>query len=162
MKRGAKQPTAIPASPETLPGVLAFLARLWELNHCLEVASREMLRTRGATAQQRMMLRIIEQLEPVAAGALAARLHVHAGTLSTALGRLERRRMLRRQRSKADARRGMISLTASGRRVAADTEGTVEVAVARVLAATSPDAVASTRALLRAISRSLASNGHGE
>ncbi|MEO6446679.1 MAG: MarR family transcriptional regulator [Gemmatimonadaceae bacterium] len=134
-----------------LPPVLDFLGVLWELNHGLEVASREMLRTSGVTAQQLMMLRVVRYLQPVSAGVLAGILHLHPGTLSASLKRLEGRGLVQRHRGAEDARRVMISLTGAGAILATDVAGTVEQAVANALAQTHPSRVKIAQSLLRRI-----------
>ncbi len=138
-----------------LPPVLDFLRALWQLNHRLEVASSEMLRTRGVTAQQRMLLRVVQHLEPISAGMLAETLHVHPGTLSTSLRRLEQRGLLARQRDSGDGRRVHVSLTDAGRLLASRVEGTVEASVERVLESTTGDVTQSTLDMLRRLSDSL-------
>lgn len=109
-----------------LPPVLEFLRVLWSLNHALEKTSSEMQRRFGVTAQQRMVLRIVGFLGPSPAGLLSRVLHVHPGTLSATLGRLERRGLLQRARGVADARRVVVSLTDAGVALLAHSEGTVE------------------------------------
>ncbi len=138
-----------------LTPVLDFLRALWHLNHRLEVASSEMLRTHGVTAQQRMLLRVVQQLQPVSAGVLAAALHVHAGTLSASLRRLEQRGLLRRQRDAADGRRVTVTLSPTGLELIGVTKGTVEACVAEVLECVSADATATTLEMLGRISESL-------
>ena len=143
-----------PDGPVLTP-VLDFLRALWELNHRLEVASSEMLRTRGITAQQRMLLRVVQHLEPISAGLLAETLHVHPGTLSTSLRRLEQRGLLSRQRDSGDGRRVHVSLTEAGRTLASVVEGTVEASVDGVLRSTGSDVTRSTLDMLRRLSDAL-------
>lgn len=138
-----------------LPPRLDVLRVLWKLNHQLEVASSEMLRTIGVTAQQRMLLRVVQHLQPVSAGTLAEALHVHPGTLSAALRRLERRDLVTRRRSADDARRILVALTARGRRIAARADGTVEHAVQAAVAQSDPRSVEATLALLHAVADEL-------
>jgi DNA-binding MarR family transcriptional regulator len=116
-----------------LPPVLAFLRSLWNLNHALEVTSSDMLRTIGVTAQQRMVLRIVGHVGRLTAGQLSALLHVHPGTLSATLARLERRGLVKRAREADDARRVVVSLTPAGAALLATSEGLVESAAAAAL-----------------------------
>ncbi len=116
-----------------LPQVLAFLRSLWNLNHALEVTSSDMLRTIGVTAQQRMVLRIVGHVGQLTAGQLSALLHVHPGTLSATLARLERRGLVARAREADDARRVVVSLTPAGEALLATSEGLVESAAAAAL-----------------------------
>lgn len=138
-----------------LTPVLDFLRALWNLNHRLEVASSEMLRTHGVTAQQRMLLRVVQQLQPVSAGVLAEALHVHAGTLSASLRRLEQRGLLRRQRDAEDGRRVTVTLSATGLELIGVTKGTVEACVADVLSGSSAETTSTTLDMLGRISESL-------
>jgi DNA-binding MarR family transcriptional regulator len=98
-----------------LGSALLFMSALWDLNHSIEVMSVELLRTHGITAQQRFLIRIVGRLGPISAGRLARVLHVHPGTLSNSLSRLERRGIVARRRDPLDARRVLIHLTARGR-----------------------------------------------
>lgn len=143
-----------PATPE-LPPVLEFLRALWSLNHALEVTSSDMHRRAGVTAQQRMVLRIVGHLGSVSAGMLSSLLHVHPGTLSAALRRLEGRGLLARQRAGDDARRVLVALTPLGERLLATTEGTVEGAATQVLSESEPEFISSALLLMEQIARAL-------
>ncbi|MEP7380467.1 MAG: MarR family transcriptional regulator [Gemmatimonadota bacterium] len=149
-----------PATPE-LPPVLEFLRALWSLNHALEVTSSEMHRRSGVTAQQRMVLRIVGHLGSVSAGMLSTLLHVHPGTLSAALRRLEGRGLLARQRAHDDARRVLVALTPLGERLLETTEGPVERAATLVLSESEPELISSALLLLEQISRALESRHEG-
>ncbi|MCC6927646.1 MAG: winged helix-turn-helix transcriptional regulator [Gemmatimonadaceae bacterium] len=148
-------PTDQTADAPALPPVLEFLRALWRLNHELEVTSSQMARTIGVTAQQRMVLRITGQTGPIAAGQLSRLLHVHPGTLSTTLGRLERRGLLRRSRASSDARVVMVSLTAKGEHLVANSRGSVERGVQQVLARVPKARLRATLAMLTELSASL-------
>lgn len=148
-----------PVVDPALTPVLQFLRALWHLNHRLEVASSEMLRTRGLTGQQRMLLRVVQQLQPVSAGMLAATLHVHAGTLSTSLRRLERRGLLSRQRDSVDGRRVTVTLTDAGMTLVSITQGTVEACVEEVLRTTDARLTEATLDMLARISDALPTRG---
>jgi DNA-binding MarR family transcriptional regulator len=102
-----------------------------------------------------MVLRIVGHLGSVSAGTLSALLHVHPGTLSAALRRLEGRGLLARQRADEDARRVLVVLTSLGERLLATTEGTVERAATEVLSESEPEFISSTRLLIEQISRAL-------
>lgn len=150
----------MPATLETdatvaLPPVLEFLRAFWRLNHEVEVTSAQMARTIGVTAQQRMVLRIVGHAGPIAAGRLSQLLHVHPGTLSTTLGRLERRGLLRRSRSDHDARVVLVSLTARGEALLANTRGTVERGIQQVLGRASRPQLRATLSMLTDLSETL-------
>jgi len=131
------------------------LRALWRLNHELEVTSSQMARTIGVTAQQRMVLRITGFTGPIAAGQLSRLLHVHPGTLSTTLGRLERRGLLRRSRGTSDARVVMVSLTAKGEHLVENSRGSVERGVQQVLSRVPKARLRATLAMLNELSESL-------
>jgi len=84
------------------------------------------------------------------ASQLARQFHVDAGTVSTALGRLERKGLLQRRRAERDRRRMTLGLTAAGRSVD-QVAGTLEHAVAALLSAASGDDVAGTRRVLETL-----------
>jgi len=128
---------------------LEFMRSLWQVNHALEKVSRRMETSSGVTAQQRMILLCVGRFPGITAGQLAAQLHVDAGTVSTALGRLERRGLLARRRSDRDRRRVTLGLTATGRAVDRAVAGTVEEAVERLLRTASARRVGTTRSVLR-------------
>lgn len=148
---------APPLTPE-----LEILRAVWELNHRLEVASSEMLRTIGVTAQQRMLLRVLASAGSMTAGALAATLHIHPGTLSSSLRRLEARGLLHRERAAEDARRIEVTVTRAGARIASKYEDTVEEATARLLRASPSGRAKSAVAFIRALSSELSGmeSGH--
>lgn len=150
----------MPSSPQprgaaALPPVLEFLRALWSLNHALEVTSSEMQRTTGVTAQQRMVLRIVGHLGSVSAGSLSALLHVHPGTLSATLRRLEGRGLLLRQRASDDARRILVALTPQGEALLATSDGRVEQAAAAMLAGSDTASVTSMLQLMERLEGAL-------
>lgn len=139
----------------TLPPVLEFLRAFWRLNHELEVTSARMARTIGVTAQQRMVLRIVGHAAPIAAGRLSRLLHVHPGTLSTTLGRLERRGLLRRARGDHDARVVLVSLTPRGEALLTNTKGSVERGIQQVMGRASRPQLRAILAMLTDLSDTL-------
>jgi len=130
---------------------LALMRALWRVNHSLERVSKRMQDDLGVTAQQRMMIRWVGKMPRITAGQLAAQLHVDAGTVSAAAGRLERRGLLRRRRDAADRRRVMLELTPAGHALDRPTRGTVESAVQRLLSAARPADVRVADRVLRAL-----------
>lgn len=141
---------AAPPRPDvpSLPPVLEFLRVLWSLNHALETTSSDMQRRFGVTAQQRMVLRIAGVLGPTPAGRLSRVLHVHPGTLSATLARLERRGLVQRTRGATDARRVVVSLTEAGAALLSHSEGTVERAATAALEAATDEVRAHALQLL--------------
>src|SRR5262245_47820556 len=108
-----------PSGPRDLAlgPVLEFMRLLWAVDHGLQSTSKKMRAALGITAPQRLVVRIVARHPGIAAGDLAALMHVHPSTLTGVLARLERRRLLARERDPADGRRARLRLTPSGRRL---------------------------------------------
>lgn len=117
---------------------LTLLRRMWRLEHALEQLSSRMERQLGVSAPQRLALRCIGKYPGLTAGQLARMLHLDPGTVSAMLRRLEKRALIERRRDPRDKRRVALGLTPSGRALDRATEGTVEHAVERLLAAIEP------------------------
>ncbi|HKO46439.1 MAG TPA: MarR family winged helix-turn-helix transcriptional regulator [Polyangiaceae bacterium] len=115
---------------------LAFLQRLWRLNHALERLSGRMEKMFGVTAQQRLLIRCVGAYPGMTAGHLANVLNVDPGTVSAALRRLEQKKLIERRRDPVDSRRVALGLTLLGRALDTPAVGTVEAAVAELLAST--------------------------
>ena len=115
---------------------LDFLQRLWRLNHALERLSGRMEKKFGVTAQQRLLIRCVGAYPGMTAGQLASVLNVDPGTVSAALRRLEQKQLVERRRDPVDSRRVALGLTPLGRALDTPAVGTVEAAVAELLAST--------------------------
>lgn len=138
---------------EALGPTLDFMRTVWGLNHALEVTSKLMEAELGVTAQQRMMVRIVGKFPDITAGRVAELLRVHRATVSVAINRLEQRQILKRGRDESDQRRVTLTLTRKGKALDIAASGTVESAVAYLIAHGSPrDLTATRRALLELIS----------
>lgn len=153
MRRRAADPDA---RVFPLGGVLELLRLIWQVDHELHRTSRQMERTLGVTAPQRLVLRLVGRFPGIPAGRLAQLLHVHPGTLSGILARLERRGLVKRFTDVHDRRRSLVGLTARGRSLDTEAGGTVEAALAEAIATVSADDLAAARKLLEAIARVLA------
>jgi len=116
-----------------LDPVLAFLSEWWALNHAIERASKRMQVRIGVTAQQRMFVRVIGAFPGIMPGQLARVVHLDPGTVSTAIGRLERVGLVARRRERGDGRAVSLELTARGRALDAPDPLTIEGALARAL-----------------------------
>lgn len=138
----------------TLGPTFEFLRSFWRLNHTLERLSRRMEAAWGVTAQQRLIIRCVGKYPGMTASQLARQLHLDAGTVSTTLGRLERKGLLERRRAARDRRRLTLGLTAGGRTVDA-VAGTLEGAVDVLLLTASSEDVACTRRLLERLTNLL-------
>lgn len=138
-----------------LPPALAFLRDIWALNHAIEKTSMRMESALGVTAQQRMILRIVGRFPEITAGRLARMLHVDAGTVSTALRRMEARGLILRRQDPKDRRRVSLRLAAAGRRLDVATQGTVESAVETLLSQTEPNERETVRNVLARLALAL-------
>ena len=143
---------------ETLDPVLQFLRQMWSVDHAMQKMSKHMAATIGLTGPQRLAMRMISRSPGMAAGELAALLHLDPSTITGILGRLERGRWISRNTDPADGRRTRLYLTASGRAHCRLHTGTAEAAARRALASSSRGDV---RAAERVLSR-LASELDGE
>lgn len=143
--------SALPALGE----VLEFLRLVWAVDHGLQRRSRQMEMTIGITSPQRLVLRVVGRFPGIPAGQLARLLHVHPGTLTGIVKRLERQGLLRRRADPRDGRRALLGLTERGRKLDFETEGLVESAVRATLDETPPAALAAARDVLERLSARL-------
>lgn len=141
--------------PPALGDVLEFLRLVWTVDHALQRASKRMEATLGVSGPQRLVIRIVGRLPGIPAGELARLLHVHPGTLSGMLKRLERQGCIRRRSDPRDGRRSLLGLTAKGRELDVAADGTIEAAILEALAIASPDKVQATREVLESIAHAL-------
>lgn len=139
--------------------VLDFMRALWALDHALQSASKRMEASRGVTAPQRLVVRMVGRFPGISAGEVAEILHLHPSTLTGVLKRLEERGLLERRPDPADGRRALLRLTAGGRRLDRLRDGTVEAAVQRALRRLRPAAVRAARDAALALSDELSKLG---
>jgi DNA-binding MarR family transcriptional regulator len=114
--------------------VLDFMRLIWALDHGLHRVSKRMESSLGVTGPQRLVVRIVNRFPGITPGQIAGLLHVHPSTLTGVLARLQKRGLIRRRVDARDRRRSFVALTAKGRKVNAGRDGTVEAAVAAVMA----------------------------
>jgi DNA-binding MarR family transcriptional regulator len=112
---------------------LQFMQQLWGLAHSLDVVSKRMLHVLGVTGPQRLVIRVVGQTPGITPGDLARTLGLHPSTLTGVLSRLERQKLLVRDRDPDDHRRRRLRLTSAGARIDRARRGTVEAAVRRAL-----------------------------
>jgi DNA-binding MarR family transcriptional regulator len=112
--------------------VLEFIRLMWAVDHELQSISKRMVQRIGLTAPQRLAVRFIGRHEGLTQGELAGLLHLHPGTVTGIVSRLEQAGLIERARSSEDTRRVHLTLTAAGRKVNLRRRGTVEGAVRRV------------------------------
>ena len=136
-----------------LGSALDFLQRLWRLNHALERLSGRMEKKFGVTAQQRLLIRCVGAYPGMTAGQLASVLNVDPGTVSAALRRLAQKKLIERRRDPVDSRRVALGLTPLGRTLDTPAVGTVEAAVAELLASTPSSDVQVVTAALERLTR---------
>jgi len=144
-----------PSSEFSIGPAGEFMRSLWQLNHALERLSRRMVASSGVTAQQRMMIRCVGKYPGMTASQLADQFHLDAGTVSTALGRLERKGLIERRRGHRDRRRVTLGLTAAGRAIDRGAASTVEHSVEALLATATQSDVACTRNVLHVFTQLL-------
>ena len=146
----AKSDAALPLDP-----TLEFLRSLWRIEHSLQRVSKRMEATVGVTGPQRLVIRVLTAHPNLTAGELSAVVRLHASTLTGVLQRLERKGLIARDRDPADNRRVRLRLLPTARRLAVNTKGTVEGAVAEALSHQSPAHIKVAHQVLSAIAHGL-------
>jgi DNA-binding MarR family transcriptional regulator len=128
---------------------------LWAVDHGLQRLSKRMAATMGLTGPQRLVVRMVGRFPGISAGRLARVLHLHPSTLTGILVRLERRGLLTRRRDPRDARRVVLGLSATGRRLDVETPETVEAEVKGLLARVPRREILATQGVLVALAQQL-------
>jgi DNA-binding MarR family transcriptional regulator len=129
---------------------------MWSVDHELQRVSKRMMTSIGLTAPQRLAVRLIGQHPGLTLGTLAQLLHLHPGTVTGIVRRLEGNRLVTRTRNETDTRRVHLALTAAGQRINRRRKGTVEAAVRRGLDHTSRQDRASAARVLLLLAQELA------
>ncbi len=145
-----------------LDPVLQFMRLMWSVDHGLHKVSKRMASAIGLTGPQRLAIRIIGRGPGMAAGELAASMHLDPSTVTGILRRLEEARMITRRVDPADARRTRLTLTNRGREIDRRSAGTIEAAVRRTLASVAPQQLQAASHVLTALAEQLLENGTGE
>jgi DNA-binding MarR family transcriptional regulator len=135
--------------------VLGFMRLLWSIDHGLQSLSKRMDTRIGVTGPQRLALRILGRFPGIPAGRLAEILKVHPSTLTGIIRRLEARGLVERRADATDRRRALLTLTAAGKRIDAQRQGTVEGAVRQALARLPAQKIAVAEEVLAAIGAEL-------
>jgi DNA-binding MarR family transcriptional regulator len=128
---------------------------IWAVDHELQSLSKRMQSTIGLTVPQRLTILLIGRQPGILASEIAALLHLHQGTMSGIVRRLESAGYVERVGDDGDARRMRLTLTARGRRANGLRAGTYQAAVRRVLAATSRKELAAAEQLLTRLAHAL-------
>jgi len=142
-----------------LDDVLRFMRLIWAIDHELERVSKRMESRLGLTIPQRLSLLLIGRNPGILASELASVLHLHRGTLSGVVRRLETAGYVTRTVDSADARRAGLTLTAAGHRANRRRTGTFEDAARRALAATLPAERAAAEHVLSRLGSELRATG---
>jgi len=136
--------------------VLEFIRLMWSVDHELQTVSKRMVSRIGLTAPQRLAVRFVGRNPDLTPGALAGLLHVHPGTVTGIVRRLEDIGLVVRTRSSEDTRRVHLRLTPRGQVVNRRQKGTVEAAVRRVTATMTSRQLAGAARLLKRLAEELA------
>ncbi len=136
--------------------VLEFIRLMWSVDHELQRASKRMVGRIGLTAPQRLAVRFIGRHEGLTLGTLAELLHMHPGTVTGIVRRLEEDGLITQARDADDTRRRHLSLTPKGRRIDRSRKGTVEAAVRRATAELTPREFAIASRALDLLAKNLA------
>jgi DNA-binding MarR family transcriptional regulator len=96
----------------------AVLDSVRRIVHALRASSRWAEQHVGLSGAQLFVLQKLAATPNMSVNELAARTHTHQSSVSTVVSRLVERRLVRRTRSAADARRVELSLAPGGQRVA--------------------------------------------
>src|SRR3954451_2620396 len=131
--------------------VLRFMRLIWAIDHELERVSKRMETSHGVTVAQRMTLLLIGRDPEASAAQLATLMHVHAGTMSGILKRLEAGGYIERRSHAGDARRHTLALTQKGVTVNRQRRGTLENIVRTLLRAHPPAEIAAAERVLTAL-----------
>lgn len=144
-----------------LDDVLRFMRLIWSIDHELERVSKRMEARIGLTIPQRLSLLLIGRHPGILGSELADVLHLHRGTLSGIVQRLEVAGYVARAADPRDARRVGLTLTRAGRTANERREGTFEDAARRALDGLLPaERAAAEHALVR-LSAELRAVGDG-
>ena len=136
--------------------ILDFIRLMWSVDHELQRVSKRMVGRMGLTAPQRLAVRFIGRNEGLTLGTLAELLHMHPGTVTGIVRRLEEEGLVEQTRGVEDTRRRHLALTAKGRRIDRRRKGTVEAAVRRTAAGLTPREFAIASEAMDLLARNLA------
>ena len=138
--------------------VLEFMGLMWAVDHELHSTSKRMIGLMGLTAPQRLALRFIGRQPGLTPGSLAGLLHLHPGTVTGIVQRLEEAGLVQRTRHESDTRRLQLTLTGAGQQLNRRRKGTVEAAVRRTLERLSADDVAAAARVLAGLAAALSAD----
>jgi DNA-binding MarR family transcriptional regulator len=122
-------PPAIPDEGDIAP-VFNTLRRLV---HSMHAASRETERRLGVTGAQLFVLTQLRSTPSLSINALAERTMTHQSTVSVVVRRLVRRKLVKKVRATADARRVELTLTPAGTTLLRKAPEVMQVRLARAI-----------------------------
>jgi DNA-binding MarR family transcriptional regulator len=105
---------------ETDPIEEHIVAALRRIVRAIDLQSRRMVEAFGLTGPQLVVLREVARLSGTSIGALARSVSLSQPTVSGILERLEKRGLVRRERSEQDRRSVFVSVTPEGGRILRD------------------------------------------
>jgi len=139
--------------------VLRFMRLIWAIDHELERVSKRMETRLGLTIPQRMTLLLIGRSPGILASELAELLHLHRGTVSGIVRRLETAGYVSRVVDPSDGRRAGLRLTVAGRAINRRRAGTFEDAVRQLLTSLPAADLASAERVLARLGSELRAGG---
>lgn len=139
-----------------LADALDLLRLISSVDHAWQRWSKREEMTTGVTSTQRLVLGIVGRFPGIPCGRLAELLHVHPGTLTGIVKRLERQGLVRRRADPRDGRRALLGLTDAGRSLDLGVDGVVEVEAHRTLASMPPEKLQAAREVLESLAAALA------
>ncbi|MBK8974793.1 MAG: MarR family transcriptional regulator [Planctomycetes bacterium] len=92
-----------------------IVAALRRIVRAVDLHSRRLVELHGLTGPQVALLRALDRLGPLAAGALAREVQLSQPTVTGIVSRLVQRGLVERARSAADRRSVVVEITAAGR-----------------------------------------------
>jgi DNA-binding MarR family transcriptional regulator len=90
------------------------LVSLRQIIRAIDLHSKRLERESGLTGPQLLVMQLIGSVDQITAGVIARNVSLSQATVTSIIDRLERKGLLRRERSTDDKRKVMISLTEEG------------------------------------------------
>jgi len=91
------------------------LTAIRQITQAIDLHSRHLIKKHGITGPQLMILRVVRNKEVIAVSEIARNTSLSISTVTGILMRLEKRGLVRREKSGEDKRRVMVNLTAEGK-----------------------------------------------
>lgn len=94
-----------------------LLIGLRKITQAIDLHSRYLLKTVGLTSPQLVILHELSRFKSLSVSELSKLVSLSQGTVTQILARLDKRGLIKREKSKEDKRRSIISITQNGRQV---------------------------------------------